>query len=229
MLTLPFLAALPGTAIGSENEVLYKICFSEPPPVSEKSTECMDEDCGLQDEWSPDPPPSVKKTQNYTVLGATDLGMIWGADNYRPIGDQRVRALLYVIPSITAKTAVYEKQVLVPEAAVQSLFFSLFGQLTGTSTTMVYKVRTQTVEKKEITGGDPLLLMVDLHCTARKLKIYDNHSLFYRMSEQQQGEQHCVELVWEKPSNPLPWQPASSLTIDILAGFYCNHRNGSSR
>lgn len=219
---LLLLVIIPRFGIAAENEILYKICFPRSEAAITSNDECKDEDCGLQEEKREQAAPSVKKDLQYTLLGATDYGTIWGSNNFRIIGDDRVRALLYVIPTVTTKTTYYDAGYSsVPDQVIQTVFFSSFGEYAVSSVTMSYNVRKKVGQRKEISGGEGVLQMIDLHCSARKMKRYENTTLFYRMSPQQDNKDQCVELLWEKPQGILPWQPTSSLTMDLLTGFYC--------
>jgi len=221
-----FLVAMPNSGTAETSELLYKICFPKAETTPEKVEECKDEDCGLTEEVKEQPAPTIEKSQNYTLLGATDYGMMWGSNNYRVIGDERVRVLLYVIPTDIAKSSNTENTS-IPYRVIQTVFFSSFAQYESSSASVSPKVKKgveQKVDQKKEIGGSAVLQMVDLHCTAKKIKIYDNNTLYYRMVERQSKGSQCVELLWEKPRAPLQWQPVSSMTTGILADFYCKAR-----
>ncbi len=222
-----FFLVLTGSASGQvrQTELLYRVCFPKEAAVPRQGEECKDEDCGLQEETAGQPDPTVEKSQRYTFLGATDLGELWGSDNYQVIGDGRVRFLLYVRPAVAVKTISPDRGYnVIPETVIQTAFFSSFHEYQGSTVSVTYQVRKETGQKREETGGNPLLQMVDLHCEAGKLKIYDNHTLYYRASEGRIGQRHCIELLWEKPQAPLRWQPASSLTVHLLTEAYCRKK-----
>src|SRR3990172_5607645 len=75
------LVARPNSGMAEKNELLYKICFPKAETTPEKVEECKDEDCGLIEEVKEQPAPTIEKSQNYTLLGATDYGMMWGSNN----------------------------------------------------------------------------------------------------------------------------------------------------
>jgi hypothetical protein len=209
-------------ALAGVNELIYKICFPKSETTASKTEDWKGEDRGLKDDAKEQPAPTVEKGQNYTFLGATDYGVLWGASNYRVIGNDRVRFLLYVVPTTTTKVTYYDRgYTLVPYNVIQTAFFSSFDEYKGSSVSVSYTVTKKTERKEEVSDSSGVLQMVDLHCSAKKMKIYDNHTLYYRMAEPQSKESLCVELLWEKPEAPLSWQPVSSLTMDILTGFYC--------
>ncbi len=220
---LALLVAGPGIGTAEEDEILYKTCFPKKETTAEKAEECKDEDCGLIVEATEEPVPLVVKSQKYSFLGATDHGVIWGSSTYRMIGDDRVRFLLYVVtPASTKVTSQDKGYVLIPESVIQTAFFSSFGEYRGSSVSVSYKAEKRAELHEEVSGGGGVLEMVDLHCSAKKLKIYDNHTLYYRTIEGLSQKSLCVELLWEKPKAPLRWQPASSVMMDILTKYYCN-------
>lgn len=226
------LLTAPGSA--EPDELVYKICFPKTDTAIKKFEECKNEDCGLEDP-KPDykEQPRIEKDLRYSFLGATDYGVLWASNNYRRIGPDRIRALLYVVPTITTKTIYLDKDA-VTDQEIERVFYSSYQEYRYSvgdseygykSGTVRYETKTRakprTVIKKEVSGGDPMLLMVDLHCSARKIKIYDNNTMYYRKDAGQSRKQDCVELLWEKPDEILPWQNVSSLTIELLTGFYC--------
>jgi hypothetical protein len=229
ILSISLLVARPNIGIAEKSELLNTICFPKDETTPQKDESCKDEDCGLTDVINEPPTPTAAKRHHYTLLGATDYGMMWGPNNYRVIGDGRVRVLLYVIPSVTTKVTYYDKgNTSIPYRVIQSTFFSSYDKYESSSISVsssvsvsYAKVKKEVERKKEVIGGKGVLQMVDLHCSARKIKIYDNNTLYYRIAERQSKENLCVELLWEKPEAPLEWQPASSLTMDILTGYYC--------
>jgi len=203
-------------------ELLYKTCFPPQEITPKRFDECKNEDCGLADEAAEESAPLVVKGQRYKFLGATDHGMIWGANTYRVIGEDRVRFLLYVVEPVSTKVTEQDTgYALIPEQIIQTVFFSSFGAYRGSAVSVSYRVEKSTEQKETVTGGEGALEMVDLHCSAQKLKIYDNRTLFYRTVEGGLPGGQCVEMLWEKPRKPLQWKPASSLTMDILRGYYC--------
>lgn len=219
-----FFAAMHGFALAAETELVYKICFPAGEAADRNAEDCKDEDCGLMDVVDDRPTGEVKKNQTYTFLGVTDYGAMWGANNQRIIGDGRVRFLMYVKPVPTRQTAHQEKKFsVVPTAVIHTAFFSSFGQYKGSSISVQYNVKKNEQEAEEVRSGPGALEMLDLHCSARKVKIYNNQTLYYRRSDDQSQDSQCLELLWEKPRVPLPWQPLSPLTMDILADFYCKH------
>ncbi len=216
----------PAAAAPKSDEVLYKTCFpkkiDEPPAAVE---DCKDEDCGLVIEAKEEPAPIVEKTQKYSFLGATELGSIWGATTYRAIGDDRVRFLVYIQSPATTKVNYRERgYTLIPERVIETAFFSSFGEYQGSAVSVSYRVERARERSEETVGGEGIFEMIDLHCSARKLKIYDNHTMYYRTIETRSPERQCVELLWEKPKVPLMWQASSSLTMDILTNYYCSRR-----
>jgi hypothetical protein len=216
------LASRPGAGAAEKDELLYKVCFPKGEATAKKDEASKGGARGLKDDAKEQPAPTVEKGQNYTFLGATDYGVLWGASNYRVIGDDRVRFLLFVVPTASTKVTYYDRDYsLVPYNMIQTAFFSSFGEYKGSSVSVSYKVTKKVERKEEVNDSSGVLQMVDLHCSAKEMKIYDNHTLYYRMAEPQSKESLCVELLWEKPEAPLPWQPVSSLTTDILTGFYC--------
>ncbi len=209
---------VPIPDLAAADELLYKICVPKADPTIRKYEECKDEDCGLTDEVKKEPPaPTLEKDLKYTFLGATDYGMMWGSDNYHLIGEDRVRALLYIIPTAVTKT-IYSDKEAPAESTFREAFFSTFDRCEPSDPP---GAKRRIVVKKETSGGSPVLQMIDLHCKARKMKIYDNNTLYYRMAAGQPRGHECVELLWEKPNAILPWQPVSSLTMDLLTDFYC--------
>lgn len=218
------LSAASALASADADEVLYKTCLPKKEFTVKETEECKDEDCGLVVQEEVEPAPRVEKTQRYRFLGATDHGMIWGANTYRVIGDDRVRFLLYVVtPAVTKVTYQDKGYALIPERVIRTAFFSSFGEYRGSSVSVSYKTEKRVERQEEFDAEKGVLEMVDLHCSAKKLKIYDNHTLYYRTFEDRSYEGTCVELLWEKPKIPLRWQPASSIMMDILTSYYCTN------
>jgi hypothetical protein len=112
---------------------------------------------------------------------------------------------------------------LIPERVIRTAFFSSFGEYRGSSVSVSYKVGKKVERQEEVDAEKGVLEMVDLHCLAKKLKIYDNHTIYYRTIDDRSCEGSCVELLWEKPKAPLRWQPVSSLMMDILTRYYCKN------
>lgn len=224
LITMVFFLAAPSAAGTAEpTDLIYKICFPASDTDHWKSEECKDEDCGLYEAIYEEQSPTVLKGQRYTLLGATDYGIIWGAENKKAIGEDRVRFLLYVKPAATRKVNYSEmKYRILPDRIIQTAFFSAFGSYQGSAVSVSYNVEKKVERHEEVCDNGPgVLEVIDLHCKARKMKIYDNHTIFYRTVESQSQPGQCVELLWEKPHKPLRWHPASPMTMDILVDFYC--------
>ncbi len=207
-----------------KDELLLKTCFPKEEPTARKWEECKDEDCGLQEEISVEKTPTVEKGQRYKFLGGSDFGVIWGATDYRVIGEDRLRFLLFVVTTITTKKHYNGGFTFMPARVIQTAFYSSFGEYRGFAVGTSYTVEKKVGKREEVLGGEGEILMVDLHCSARKMKIYDNTTLYYRTIEDKSKENTCVELLWEKPRTPLQWYPATSITMDILANYYCKKK-----
>lgn len=222
--SLLLLAMSASTAgAGEKDEVLLKTCFPREEFTVRKWEDCADEDCGLRDEPLPEEKaPTVEKGQQYLFLGGTDLGVLWGATEHRVIGEDRVRFLLYIMTTVTTKTHHYESGgALVPVQVIRKAFYSSFGERRGTTVAVAYDRSGRSGRHEEIMGGEGEIQMVDLHCSARKIKIYDSTTMYYRTIADTAADSSCVELLWEKPKTPLPWQNASAMTMDILTKHYC--------
>lgn len=210
---------------GENDEVLLKTCFPKEETTARKWEECKDEDCGLREEIIEEKTPIVEKGQRYAFLGGSELGVIWGATNYRVIGEDRVRFLLYIETTVTTKTRYYDDgYTLVPAGVIRSAFFSSFGEYRGAADSIVYRAEKRTGRHDESIGGTGEIQMVDLHCSAQKVKFYDGHTLYYRTIEGRSKDGTCVELLWEKPRTPLSWNNASSMTLGILTKYYCKKK-----
>ncbi len=217
------LAALLGIAsrgaAAGENKVLFNKCFPKENPASVLVQECKGEDCGLQDEVSDRTIPIVQKKFDYVFLGATDIGEIWGSKEHEKIDNERIRALLYLVPVVSTKVTYYDQGgAVMPYKVIKQAFFSAYDPYTIQA---AYTPGRKAVQKRETSGGIPALQMIDLHCSAKKIKMYDNSTLYYKPSERAVKDSQCVDMIWEKPADPPQWQPMSSMTMDILIGHYC--------
>lgn len=225
LLMVVSLTVVAGPSPGAEksNELIFKICFPVDSGKPQLVKECTDEDCGLEEEPMASTAPTIRKNQKFSFLGATDYGAIWGSGQYRVIGDDRIRFLLYVIPGSAAKESdFYATYTLIPDRVIQTVFFSSYNEYLGQAVSMSFRAVPETEEQKKTGIDTGALQMVDLHCSAKKMKLYDNHSIYFRAAEPQSKDNDgCVELVWEKPETPLQWQPVSSMTMNILSDFYC--------
>ncbi len=223
-IALIVLLVVSASVSADADEILYKTCFPQKSPAVKEAEECKDEDCGLAVNAEEEVAPRIEKAQTYKFLGATDHGIIWGANTYRVLGEERVRFLLYVVtPAVTKVTYQDKGYALIPERVIRTAFFSSFGEYRGSSVSVSYKVEKKVERQEEADAEKGVLEMVDLHCSAKKLKIYDNHTLYYRTINDPSNEGSCVELLWEKPKTPLRWQPVSSLMMDILTRYYCKN------
>ena len=211
---------LPGEA-AAESERLYTICFPLTEPKIMKAEECRNEECGLVEEAEA-ARPLAGSPPRYVFLGATDHGFLWGANYIRTIGTDRVRFLLYVIAPLTSSVSREDtgyRQV--SERVIRNEFFASFVEYREPRPAANRMQQRRMVRKEVVTGSTGDFQMVDLHSAARKMKVYDNQTLFYRKVESRMPEVQCAELLWEKPKDPLVWNAASSMTMDILTGRYC--------
>lgn len=213
-------AAGPAAGAGTPPEQVYTICFPPARTTATKAEECRNEDCGLADEPAAQDPEEEQPV--YRFLGATDHGVLWASDHVRSIGPDRFRFLLYVQSPVTRKAVALERRAdVITDQVIRTTFYSTYGSYETVVASTTYRT-VRTLERTEnVSGGGGTLQMIDLHCTARKMKIYDNHTLFYRPIEDPSRNGQCLELLWEKPVKPLAWQPASALTMDILVDRYC--------
>jgi hypothetical protein len=216
-------AAASASAAGAPAEPIYTLCFPPATGVATKAEECKDEDCGLADEPAAPVEEKEGNLPDYRFLGATDHGVMWGTNHVDAIGPDRVRFLLYVESPVTRTASeVVRSSSMISGQMIRTVFYSTYGEYETASVSVTYRSMRTMTRTETVSGGEGALQMIDLHCTARKIKIYDNHTLFYRPVADPTRKEQCVDLLWEKPAKPLAWQPASPLTMDILTERYCS-------